>query len=92
MVDLDGQPPAGCSATGFVFQEATAEALWDTIERVLATWSNSDIWEQLMRNGMAADWSWSHSAGAYVRLYEEIRRRVQPSPVQSVVELTAPAQ
>ena len=39
---------------------------------------------------MTADWSWKHSAAEYTRLYEEIIRRVQASPVQSVVGELAP--
>ena len=39
---------------------------------------------------MKADWSWTHSAAEYTRLYEEIVRRVQALPVQSVVGESAP--
>jgi glycogen synthase len=44
----------------------------------------------LIRNGMEADWSWKHSAAEYTRLYEEIIRHVQASPVQSVVGEAVP--
>jgi len=56
----------------------------------LATWPDRVVWEQLIRNGMEADWSWTHSAAEYTRLYEEIIRRVQALPVQPVVGESAP--
>jgi glycogen synthase len=48
------------------------------------------VWEQLIRNGMEANWFWKHSAAEYTRLCEEIIPRVQTSPVQSVVGESAP--
>ena len=66
------------------------ESLWEAIEVALATWPDRVVWEQLILNGMKADWSWTHSAAEYTRLYEEIIRRVQALPVQSVVGESAP--
>lgn len=71
------------SATGFVFTEPTAEALWTTIEAALATWQDRETWDCLVLNGMKADWSWRHSAEEYERLYGEILRRVRPAPALS---------
>jgi starch synthase len=70
------------TATGFAFADATAEALWDAIERALTTWTERPVWDALVRNGMSEDWSWGHSAREYVALYEEILRRVQTWPAQ----------
>jgi len=67
-----------------------AESLWVAIEVALATWPDRVVWEQLIRNGMNADWSWKHSAAEYTRLYEEIIRRVQALPAQPVVDESAP--
>ncbi len=83
VVDLDARSLADGTANGFVFLEPTADALWQTIERALETWTDRDVWEQLIRHGMEADWSWDHSTREYVRLYEEIVRRVQTSSAQS---------
>jgi len=85
VINLESRTLANGTANGFVFTEPTAESLWEAIEVALATWPNRDVWEQLIRNGMKADWSWKHSAAEYTRLYEEIIRRVQASPVQPVV-------
>jgi starch synthase len=70
------------TATGFVFKEASPEALWDAIERALTTWTERPVWEALIRNGMSADWSWNRSAREYVTLYTEILQRVQAWPAQ----------
>jgi starch synthase len=82
VVDLDSQSLVDGTANGFGFLEPTAEALWRTIERALATWNDRSVWEQLIRNGMEADWSWDHSAREYVRLYEEIVGGVLASSAQ----------
>lgn len=71
------------TANGFVFKEATAEALRDAVERALITWEERPIWEALVCNAMSADWSWDRSAREYLSLYREILRRVQPGSAQS---------
>jgi glycogen synthase len=50
------------TATGFVFNEPTAESRWEAIEVALATWPDRVVWGQLIRDGMKADWSWKQSA------------------------------
>ncbi|WP_165224954.1 glycogen synthase GlgA [Aquisphaera insulae] len=77
VVNLDPWTLGNGTATGFSFVEPTAGSLWNAIETALATWENRSVWEALVRNGMKADWSWEHSARDYVRLYEEIARRVR---------------
>lgn len=60
------------TATGFMFREATASALLEAIRRALATYANSRLWRQIMRTGMAQDWSWKSSAEKYVALYKKL--------------------
>ncbi len=63
------QAPAG-QATGFVFSAAEAEALQEACQRALSLFrDNPPAWRQLMRNGMAMDFSWEHSANRYLALY-----------------------
>jgi starch synthase len=76
VVNLDPWTLGEGIANGFVFREPTAEALWRAIEIVLAIWPQRTIWEELIRNGMEADWSWNRSASDYAALYSEIIRRV----------------
>jgi starch synthase len=91
LINLESRSLANGSATGFVFHEPTALSLWEAIGVALATWPDRVVWEQWIRYGMKADWSWKHSAAEYTQLYEEIIRRVQALPVQSVVGESAPS-
>jgi starch synthase len=77
VVDASPENLANATATGFVFVDASPQALWSTIERVLAFWPDRAGWLGLQQTGMAADWSWERSAGEYVRLYQEIQGRVR---------------
>ena len=61
------------AATGFVFHEATAEALVAAVDRALAVFHDPAAWRALCRNGMARDFSWRSSVDAYARLYAEMR-------------------
>jgi starch synthase len=62
--------------TGFRFGPAASPALLAGIDQALAAYADGQAWAQLMRNGMAKDFSWDRSAAAYVDLYREATRRV----------------
>jgi starch synthase len=67
-------------ANGFSFGEYTTAALADALERACKTFAKRPVWEQLIRNGMRQDWSWSHSAREYSQLYEHtLARRTMPT-------------
>jgi starch synthase len=68
--DWDAEPERG---NGFVFDEATAEALEDALERAIRTFGDADAWSTLVRRGMAEDHSWSSAAREYAALYERTR-------------------
>ena len=72
VVDAHPETLAAGTATGFVFTEAEPQALLHTIDRALSFWSDRATWRRLMATGMAADWSWQHSAREYLALYGEI--------------------
>lgn len=56
--------------TGFVFNTATAEALYNAIEQACSTYYNSyGEFEQLRKNGMVGDYSWDSSALKYEEIY-----------------------
>jgi len=57
------------TANGFSFVDYTGVKLMETIERALAAYSDKRIWSQIMRTGMAQDWSWGHSACEYENVY-----------------------
>ncbi|NMG64268.1 glycogen synthase GlgA [Azoarcus indigens] len=67
--------PAGLEtgeATGFVFDDPTAQALIATVDRVAAVRAEPAAWVQLQRNGMSCDFGWSTSARGYLRLYRSM--------------------
>lgn len=76
VVDVTPQNLADGTATGFVFHEPTAGALWESIERALVLWHDRAAWRRIQRTGMTADWSWERSAREYVELYQDIKRRL----------------
>lgn len=58
------------SATGFMFNSATPEALFAAVERALALYRNPRKWRQVQKNGMLRDFSWDASARQYQALYQ----------------------
>ncbi|MCH8066700.1 MAG: glycogen synthase [Chloroflexi bacterium] len=65
--------PAGAGGgqgTGFLFDEATPQALAAAIEQALAVYGDTEAWRRLQRRGMAQDFSWSRAAERYRDLYQ----------------------
>lgn len=58
------------AATGIAFDEATAEALWQAINRALALYHNRHDWRNVQNAGMRKDFSWETSAQRYLDLYD----------------------
>jgi starch synthase len=55
--------------TGFVFDHFHAAGLQWALDYALDTYPHHETWEQLMRNGMAQDFSWEVQGKEYVELY-----------------------
>jgi starch synthase len=60
--------------TGFKFWDYNGEAMLATIKAALALYREQGLWQKLMKNGMAKDYSWGVSAKEYVRVYERARQ------------------
>jgi len=59
---------------GFVFEEYSAKALFDTIEQAHVLYSyKTDDWKNLVREAMEFDFSWKKSAQIYVDLFKELK-------------------
>jgi starch synthase len=67
---IESFDPTTGKGTGFKFAEYSGEALLETIRRALGVYKDKAVWTQLMKNGMARDFSWTVSAREYVRVYE----------------------
>ncbi|MFL5331233.1 MAG: glycogen synthase GlgA [Gemmataceae bacterium] len=60
-------------ATGFRFGLYNGHALLGAIDRAVHVYRNrTDVWKQLVQNGMRQDWSWDRSAGEYENLYRRM--------------------
>ncbi len=56
----------------FVFKDYSTNGLIDTIKKALATYKDSKLWEQVMKNGIGQDFSWLKTAGQYAEIYKQI--------------------
>ncbi len=64
--------PEKGTGTGFLFREYSAQAFIKAINEAVAAFQDKKLWQQIMKNGMTQDWSWTASAKAYVTLYERL--------------------
>ncbi len=69
VVDYSAATLAERSATGFLFQPATAEALQGAITRAVGVWEDTKAFRLIQKAGMARDFSWDASAERYMELY-----------------------
>jgi len=64
---------AAGTATGFVFGDYSARALYETVKWALHLYRDRpDDFQQIVRTAMVQDWSWNRSAEAYERLYRSL--------------------
>jgi len=64
-------------ATGFTFEEPTAEAFYDAVRQALDLWrSNRPAWKGMVERAMAQNFSWEQSAAQYIDLYRSLGARV----------------
>lgn len=60
------------STTGFKFHDYSPAALSGAITDALRAYQSRDRWEQIMRAGMAKNYSWDASATAYEHMYVQL--------------------
>jgi starch synthase len=75
VIDASVEAIADNTATGFTFQDATAEALAAAVRRALGLYRERPLWHALQRNGMARDFGWTQPAAAYADVYVHVLRR-----------------
>jgi starch synthase len=59
-------------STGFKFKEYSSSAFLEAVRSALAEYTNRARWLNLVRNGMAKDYSWTASAQEYAALYRRL--------------------
>jgi len=72
VVDTTAATLADKTATGFCFDAATGQSLWETVERAIHYYHEPWNWQQLIETGMRQDFSWRRSAEQYIELYERV--------------------
>jgi starch synthase len=77
ITDANETTLAAGTANGFSFEEYSSLALGETLRRACDAYRKPDVWRQLIETGMRQEWSWSRSAGQYVKLYEETIARLR---------------
>ena len=61
--------------TGFLFDEATPQALRAALARALEAWRKPSAWRELQQNGMRRDVGWDGPARAYLAAYRRVAFR-----------------
>lgn len=64
-------------ATGFMFGEASPDALLNVVLLALRIWKDTTEWKALMKAGMKSDVSWARSAQLYEDVYQQALRYVR---------------
>jgi starch synthase len=68
-------------ATGFMFGEASADALLNTVLLALRVYKDRSEWRGLIQTGMQTDVSWARSAQAYEDVYRRTLTYVRGSSI-----------
>ncbi|HEV2473960.1 MAG TPA: glycogen synthase [Chthonomonadales bacterium] len=61
----------GRCGNGFVFTEYSSEALARAVSRAVGWFQNRSRWQELVRQALITDYSWTGSAQKYVALYRD---------------------
>jgi starch synthase len=72
VIDCTPATLADGTATGFLFDEPSADALAGAVARALALYRQPRTWHALQRNAMARDFGWGASAERYAALYKSL--------------------
>jgi starch synthase len=73
VVDATDRSRGDGTATGFTFDDPSAEGLQSALARAIEAYEQRDAWQSLQRSGMAQDFGWERSAQEYAELYAALR-------------------
>lgn len=60
---------------GFRFDDYSPEAFLTALKNAIKIFKEKKSWETLMKNALASDYSWTHSAKRFVELFEEVQKK-----------------
>lgn len=75
VVDCALENMADQTATGFVFDAPSPEALLVAIRRAFALWAMPRDWRRVQHTAMAQDFGWQQAARRYSALYQRMREQ-----------------
>jgi starch synthase len=61
-------------ATGFLFDQASSEALTSSIQQAINIYAQKTKWKNIQKNAMKSDFSWDNSARKYIQLYRNLEK------------------
>ena len=70
VTDINQQTLKDNTASGILFNDATPEALANTLRHAISLFHEPKTWQKVMLNAMNNDYSWQKSAKAYLELYQ----------------------
>ncbi|MDY6849361.1 MAG: glycogen synthase [Geoalkalibacter sp.] len=68
VIDADEHPRQG---NGFLFEEATPDAMLKSLDRALEVYRNRRQWLKIVKRGMTEDFTWQNCAQKYVDIYRK---------------------
>jgi starch synthase len=74
VVDATPENLKAGTATGFVFEAMSGDALITAVQRALRLYGDARAWKKLELTGMRQDFSWRTRGEQYMTLYREARR------------------
>lgn len=66
--------PKSGQGTGVLFRDYSETALTWAIGAALDLYDRKPLWQKIIRNGMAKDFSWEHQGAVYVELFRHLRK------------------
>ena len=61
------------TATGFVFEDLSADGLWAAMRRAFVLFKRPDEWQAVQRQGMRLRFDWHTAAQHYIAIYQSLR-------------------
>lgn len=69
LIDTIVDDPTLKSSTGFLFEDTSAQAFSEALQRALFTYHQPESWLQIQKRGMLMDFGWEKPAAKYANLY-----------------------
>jgi starch synthase len=58
--------------TGFVFIDPKVKDFVTAVKRAMDLYKDNEAWQEIQKNGMSQDFSWTNSALKYFELYQRL--------------------